>query len=320
MLSVREYKDRVIELERKGEYREAYEILKAALGFYPTNLFLLCNEVYLLFRLKMVKDARELAEGRVEILKNDPFFLKTYLMILERLKAKPDIEEVIERYIFNRRIGDEDLYIFTAKLSERLSGAEMALDVINRGLIYFKDSEKLKEFLSRLKGEESPINRYKYYKEKFEGRRVEDAINEIEGVRALPDYANDHDLLVFLAGLYKKAGDYPKAIDVYKQILTLRDDEFIRRMLGYAYYKTGDFESALVYLKDPFLKNPDDHFLYSALFRIFKERMDKEGFCTLVKEALSTHPSAGHLYGLLKRAEKWGKDYGILLRYRRSSL
>lgn len=255
--------------------------------------------------MNRIKEARQRAEERIDFLKNDTFFLKIYLTILERLKAKEDIEDFIERNILSRRMGSEDLYGFVSRLVARVFGKERAVDVINRSLMFFQDSEKLKSFLDNLQKDDGSGSKYKYYSERFKGRKIEDVIKEIEGIRVLPSYANDYDLLTYLAGLYKKQGDYVRAIGLYKHILTLKESEFTRKMLGYAYYKSGDYESALVYLRDIFLKNPDDHFLYSAIYSIFKERRDLEGLQRLVNEALGINPSASHLYGLLARTRRW---------------
>lgn len=311
MQSAWEYRDAIIGLQKRKDYSAAYETMRTALTVYPTNPFFLSNEVYLLYRLNRIKEARQKAEERVEFLKNDVFFLKIYLTILEKLRAKQDIEDFIERYILSQRTGNEDLYVFVAQLTERIFGKDRALDSANRALMFFQDSAKLKELLAGLQRSGSAESGYKFYKDKFKGMKTADAIREIEGVRILPDYADDFELLAFLAELYKKQGDYSKAIDIYRQILTLRDNEFIRKMLGYAYYKSGDHKSALVYLKDFLLKNPDDHFLYSTIYNIFKETGDSEGLHRLIEEALGLHPSAKHLYGLLSRTKKWKKDLKI---------
>jgi len=308
MLTSWEYKNKIIGLQRNKDYREAYEALKMALAIYPTNLFFLSSEVYLLYRLNRIKEARQRAEERIDVLKNEAFFLKIYLTILERLKAKEDIEDFIERNILSRKMGSEDLYVFVSQLILRVFGKERAIDVINRSLMFFQDSVKLKSLLVDLQKDDGSGSRYKYYSERFKGRKLDDVIKEIEGIRALPNYANDYDLLTYLAGLYKKQGDYARAIGLYKHLLTLKDSEFTQKMLGYAYYKSGDYEGALTYLRDFFLKDPFDHFLYSAIYRIFREKRDSEGLHRLVNETLGINPSASHLYGLLSRTRKWQKD------------
>ncbi len=307
-MTAKEYGKKIIEHERNKDYKGAYEIAREALTIYPTNLFLLRNEVYLLYRLKKTKEARGMAEERMELLKGDSFFLRTYLSILEREKEKEDIEYMIESNIFPRRVGDEKFYIFLSKLAGRVFSKEKARDILKRATLIFPDNKELKSILEGWGKEGGPESRYKYYKEQFKGKKVKDAIMEIEGIKALPNYAQDYDLHLYLAELYKKIKKYDRTIEIYKYLLTLKDNEFTRKMLGYAYYKIRDPENALVYLKDIFLKDPYDHYLYSTISNIFKAKLDFENIERLILEAMSLNPDAKHLYGVLKRARKWQVD------------
>lgn len=123
----------------------------------------------------------------------------------------------------------------------------------------------------------------------------------------LPGYSEDFDLRVYLAELYKKTGEYEKAIEAYRHILAVKDNDFTRKMLGYAYYKKGDTGNALVYLKDAFFKDPRDHFLYSTIYKIFEAKADYDGLEKLINEVMGVNPGAKHLYGILRRAKKWCK-------------
>lgn len=309
MLTVRDFKARIIDLQKQKHFDEALEAVRFALAVYPTNAFLLSAEVFLLYKLNRIKEARQIAEERLAFLKNDAFFLKTYLTILAKLGAKSDIEAFIEHHIFARQSGDEDLYVFVAQIIKRLLGGKQAIDAVNRSLSFFPDSTKLRELILNLQKTGDAAGGYSHYREQFKNKKLEDAISEIEQIRVLPGYAHDGELLAYLAELYKKQGDYEKAIGVYQHLLSFQDNEFSRKMLGYAYYKQGNYKSALVYLRDIFLKNPNDHFLYSSIYRIFKETNDHEGLQRLINEALGKHPSAKHLFGLLARAKKWQNDY-----------
>lgn len=304
MISETEYKDKIIELERKKEYQNAYQIVKEALSRHPANLFFLASEIYILYKLRLTKEARELAEGSMEILKGSPFFLKTYLAVLEEEKAESDIKSFIENRILNGVSNDEDLYLYAARLAERLWGNEFSQNIIKSGLLHLGKSEKLLKALF----ESGEPNRYKYYGEKFKGMDINSAISEIEEIRVLPEYAKDYDLHKILIELYKKKGDYEKAITLYKYLLTWKEDEFISKMLGYAYYKICDMENALFYLSEPFKKNPFDHFISTTIFSIFKKKRDLAGYDRLINGALAINPKAVHLYGLLKKAQRWKKD------------
>ncbi len=297
-----DYRSRIIGLIREKDFQAAYTAVSEALTVYPSNHFFLANEIFILFRLNMIKEARGKAEERFDDLKNDVFFLRTYLSILEKEKAAGDMEKVIEGFILPARIGDEKFYLFLSKLAGRVFSGKKARDILATAQELFPESRELKQAAARQQTGE--LNRYKDYKEKFSGKKPAEAIAEIEGIRELPGYSRDYELHLYLAELYKKTGDYAKAIETYEYLLKLRDNKFARRMLGYAYYKNGDYENALVYLKDCFMESPWDHFLYSALYRIYESRADCDGFEKLMLEALSLNPRAGHLYGLIKRARK----------------
>ena len=297
-----DYRSRIIALIKEKNFQAAYNTVSEALTVYPSASFFLTNEIFILFRLNRVKEARDKAEEGFDVLKNDLFFLRTYLSILEKEKAAGDIERMIEGFIFPLRIGDEKFYIFLSKLAGRVFSNERAQDILGKAESLFPGSRELKQAAAQKQTDN--LNRYKNYKEKFKGKKTAEAIAEIEGIRGLPGYSSDYELHLYLAELYKKTGKYDRAIEIYEYLLKLRDNKFARRMLGYAYYKNGDYEKAVIYLKDIFMESPGDHFLYSALYRIYESKADCEGFEKLMLEALSLNPGAGHLYGLIKRARK----------------
>jgi len=297
-----DYRSKIIALIKEKNFQAAYDTVSEALTVYPSAPFFLTNEIFILFRLNMVKEARVRAEERFDVLKNDLFFLRTYLSILEKEKAAGDIERMIEGFIFPGRNGDEKFYIFLSKLAGRVFSNERAQDILGKAAALFPESREFKQAAARQRTDD--LNRYKNYIEKFKGKKTADAIAEIEGIRELPKYSSDYELHLYLAELYKKTGKYGRAIETYEYLLKLRDNKFARKMLGYAYYKNGDYDDALVYLKDIFMESPGDHFLYSALYRMYESKADYEGFEKLMLEALSLNPGAGHLYGLIKRARK----------------
>ena len=307
MYDARGYSDRIIELERKRDYRGAYELLKEALTIYPTRPFFLRTEVYLLLRLNKTKEARAKAEGWVEMLRNDTFFLKTYLSVLRQEKAHEDMARLIT-VILSWGVGDEDFLIFLGKTASRCVGREKGEEVLRQALARFPDSEPLKKIAADMETAEAGASRVDLYRQKFAGKKTAEAAAEIETIMAMPGYAEDYDLHLYLADLYKKMKKYDQAVEIYTRLLSLRDHEFTRKMLGYTYYKMGDKEQAAAYLKSVFVKRPDDRFLVSTLFKIYKEKADFEGLGNLVTEALAVRPEAKHLYGLLKKGRRWQKD------------
>lgn len=307
MTDARGYADRIIELERKRDYRGAHEVLKEALTIYPTQPFLLRTEVYLLLRLNKTKEARTKAEGRVERLKNDTFFLKTYLSVLRQEKAYEDMERLLTA-ILSWGVGDEDFLIFLVKTASKCVGMEKGEEFLRQALARFPESEPLKNIAADGETAEDGASKFILYRQKFAGKKPEDAVAEIEAIMAMPGYSEDYDLHLYLADLYKKMERYGQAVEIYTKLLALRDHEFTRKMLGYTYYKMGDKEQAAVYLKSVFIKRPDDHFLTRTIFKIFEEKADYEGLEKLVAEALAVRPEAKYLYGLLKKGQRWQKD------------
>lgn len=306
-MNARQYSDKIISLQRSRDYRAAREVVKEALTVYPTNLFFLRTEVHILYRLKMITEAREKAEARMGQLKNDPFFLKTYLSILESQKAGEDIERLVERILVSA-IKDEEFYLFLAKLVGKHFGQEKALEVLRVGVSNLPESRSLKDLYDQWQNEGIVGGGFGFYREKFKGRKTEEAIAEIESISVLPDYARDYGLQLYLAELYKKTKEYGKALEIYLKLLELKNDPYTRKMVGYAYYRTGEMEKALAYLKGIFLENPGDHYLYTTITKAYESLSDYEGLERLVQEALTLNPGAKHLYGLLKKAQKWRKD------------
>lgn len=306
-MTAAQYKNRIIELEKSRDFHGAYELITAALSEYPANPFFLKGEIYILFKLGSLKEARQKAELRIEQFKQDTFFLKTYLNILAGLKnAKKDIEDLIDK-ILSWGIRDEDFLVFLTRFSERILGAQKALDVLKQSASIMPESNALKKMLDENQKDGGIESKFKMYKKKFEGKSVKAAIDEIEMIMLMPEYCNDYELNLYLAGLYKESGRLDKAIELYKSLLPIKENEFTRKMLGYAYYKKGDTANAFVYLKDIFLKNPFDHYLYTTLFKICEGSKDYQGIESLFRKALMLFPNAKHLYGLIKKAEKWQK-------------
>ncbi len=305
-MTLSQYKNKIMELQKSGDFRGAQEVLRDAISEYPANPFFIKAEIYILYRLGRFEEARQNAEMRLEQFKQDTFFLRTYLNILSSIKnTKKDIENLVDK-ILTWGLRDESFLVFLTGLAGRILAPEKAHDVLIRSLSLAPESQTLKKMLNEDDGG-GIESKFKLYKKKFEGKGTGNAINEIEMIMGLPEYAGDYELNLYLAGLYKDSGNLDKAIEIYKRLLTIKENIFTRKMLGYAYYKKGDPMNALTYLKDIFLKYPFDHYLYTTIFKIFEVSKDKEGLENLFRKALVSHPDGKHLYGLIKKAEKWQK-------------
>lgn len=68
--TAKEYIERILSLQKKGDYSSAYDILQEALSYHPSNGFLLTSEVYLLLKLGRLKEARQKADIRLPELRD----------------------------------------------------------------------------------------------------------------------------------------------------------------------------------------------------------------------------------------------------------
>ncbi|GAB4539138.1 MAG: hypothetical protein Fur0020_08080 [Thermodesulfovibrionia bacterium] len=308
ILSIKQYTERIISLQKKRDYGSAYNILQEALYYYPSNKFLQALEIYLLLRIGRLKEARQKADMRIVTLKTEPFFLRTYIEILSRVRDKEELIRLSDR-LKSKPMGDERIYTYLADVLTRLGERQEAIELLKSGISYLPHSKELVSSLNRLEGgiQKTGVG---YYRERYRGLPPERAISEIENILILPDYVNDIPLRLFLAEVYKKTGDLKRASEVYLDCLKIKDDPYARRMLGFVYYRIGEFEKAFYYLKDTLIKNPEDHAVYNTLSRIMERIGNINDAEAMITEALTKHPEARHLYGLLKRVKRFKEGRG----------
>lgn len=298
-----DYVQKIITLQRKREYESAYSLLLEGLSLYPTNTFMQSSEIYILYKLNRRKDARKKAEARMGLLKNNPFFLRTYIEILLKDRATEEALRLIEK-ILSSDIRDEFLYLFMADAAARIVDKKRAREIIHAGLLMMPDSVKLKERCDQLNQEESGKSTLDYYRERFRGKDPDEIISEIEAIMVIPEYSKDISLRLVLAEAYKKKGDLSKAIETYHDILKEKDTPFVRKMLGYASYKMEDYDNAILFLREIFISHPEDHVLFATVSKILERKGDLKLAESIISEALSSHPGAKRLYGILKRLKK----------------
>ncbi len=298
-MTVREYTERIISLQKKKDFTSAYDVLREAITLYPSNEFFQTSEIYLLLKLKRLKEAREKAEVRLALFRSNPFFLKTYIEILLKQRDKEGLRGIAER-VKVIPFKDEKFYILLGDALMKAGYRDFAIELIQAGISYMPENRELQHYLEALM---DGINEagIEYYRERYRGIPSERVISEIENILILPEYERNVSIRLFLAELYKKRGDLDKAVEVYRECLKIKDSLFMRKMLGFVYYRMGDMDKAFFYLRDAFLNDPEDHVLYSTISKILERTGDSTKAEELVKEALSRHPKAGQIYGLMKR-------------------
>ncbi|MFN3480080.1 MAG: tetratricopeptide repeat protein [Thermodesulfovibrionales bacterium] len=301
-MTLREYIERIVSLQKKRDYTSAYSLLQEAISFYPSNGFLQTSEVFLLLKLGRLKEAKQKAEQRIAILKDNPFFLRTYAEILSKERDSKGLLNLSDRLRLTP-VRDERLYTYLAGILIRIGEKQKAIELLNSGLSYMPGNRELSSYLEKLK-EGSQDGGINYYRERYRDVPPEKAIMEIENILILPDYKSDISLRLFLAELYKKTGNLKKAIEVYSECLKIKDSPHVRKLLGFVYYKMGDMDRAFLYLKDAFLDNPQNHALYNTIAKIIEKTSRAKEAEALINETLSRHPEARQVYGLLRRLKR----------------
>jgi len=299
-----EYSTKLFDLSKQGKLIEAYELAKEGLAIYPTNPHLLNHHIYINLRMGKIKEAGKEAEEQFHNLKGIPSFLRTYLYILDRKDAQDDILKLVDSGIFYQDFQGKakpEFFISVANILTHAKLPDKAAEIL-RHAPKSEEVDKALEDMSKHEAKRGPV--LNKYAEQFKGKRAVDVIAEIELIRPMSEYKGDFDLHLILADSYRKIGELEKASEIYKYLLTIRDDDFIRNKLGLLYKKMGKFDEAVIYLKEGLMKDPHKTHLHQALEKIYLEKKDPEGFERVAKDILAVHPKAGHLYGLIRRVNK----------------
>jgi len=194
-----------------------------------------------------------------------------------------------------------DFFITVARLVARAGFADKGLEILRKAPYSAEIENEIEQFAGH-KAYGGPAK--KAYEEQYKGKRAAIVINEIEGIRMLSAYKDDFPLHHLLAEKYRKTGQLEKAAEIYKYMLTIRDDDFTRNRLAHVCKDMGLLDDAIIYFKEGLMKDPYKTHLYTALADIFVKRNDPDGFERAAKDILAVHPKAGHLWGIIKKVQK----------------
>ena len=289
----------ILSLIKQKEYGEALDMIREEQAFFPTHALLQRSEIFCLFKLHRIEEARVLCERNFESQKNEAFFLSTYLQILEKLGENDSIRDIVERI---RSKGPSEIRLFT--LIIRLLRGHPERGDFEAFKIYAKEIfPKEAAFTSQ-----DPQNDYRHYKEYYKKTPAREAITEIKSLLVLPRYRSDKALKMTLAELEKSIGAYDEARQIYEEMLREEHSIFVVKLLGFLLKKAGKDKEALPYLREAFIEKPSDVILRKNFTQLCERAGEKLIFIESVKQALQTHPEDRYLYGLLKKADKWKKQ------------
>jgi len=133
----------------------------------------------------------------------------------------------------------------------------------------------------------------------------EEALSEIERLLTIPSYAGEawlhaeHGRLLYEAGRYKEAQEaLTRALDRAPELTGSR------RLLGFAAWKAGDTERAIMALRPLFLADPTDRYVRSTLLAAYLRTDRPSEAESLLEEALKMHPEAKMLHGALAKLRR----------------
>jgi tetratricopeptide (TPR) repeat protein len=129
------------------------------------------------------------------------------------------------------------------------------------------------------------------YKMDNQGQKAEEAFKK--ALNVAPDSKTG---LSSLAQLYFEQGDYAGAVELLKKIPESDLDASLLGMLGYAYSKTHDFESAVANYKQALVKDPDNQELRQAYADALIDMGNTPAARTEFEKILKADPDDGSTY------------------------
>lgn len=128
---------------------------------------------------------------------------------------------------------------------------------------------------------------------------------ELKAILKVSDKRDNPYLYALRAQNLKSMGQWEEAVIEYQKAIQLAPgDNFLLKQLGFCYSHLQKYAEAAETLKIPFINNPNDLYVRSALIAAYKKAKNIEGLITVLKEALGRHPEAKNLYGILRKLYK----------------
>lgn len=259
-------------LIRNKSYIEAENVLLEALINDDGNLMLKGMLADLYIKMQKLTEAERQIEA---ILKKEPDNNYALQKRGDILAIRGKHNEALEIFMDMHKRGENSYYLYKRisriymlkkDISNSLEYAEKAREKSpDRADIYYllfqlhnklENFEKAKNAIEKAL-ENDPENKF-YYSQKLTLRMNEKNLDSsnLEEIIDISDNDNPH-LLKLLGEKLKKEGSLDRAVDVYKRLVSIDDNEFNQKSLGFLYYKKMDYHRAFKI----FITLSDSHFL-----------------------------------------------------------
>ncbi|MCL6584764.1 MAG: tetratricopeptide repeat protein [bacterium] len=306
------------EFQRKRKYVEAEKEIQDALRKHPDNgLLLNClAEVYV--RQKNYREASLILERR---LRSNPRDFQALALTGELMAQQGRYQDSLP--YFEQALSLKESSYLYSQLVRALTQAgqvEKALNVVNTALEAYpmdaylleekgKILRKLKKFSEAaeayekvLKADPDDSFAYKeYIRLKSSGQSNEELIRELKAILKVPSRASNPYLHTLLGDTYKAERKYEAAALAYQQALKLAPDNYyVLGHLGFCYLKLQRYSEAQAVLRLPFIHDPMNEYLRSALISAYRLSGNIAGLIETLEEALRKHPRAYPLISILK--------------------
>jgi tetratricopeptide (TPR) repeat protein len=310
------------ELQRKRKYAEAEKEIQETLQEYPDNGLLLNCLAEIYMRQKRYQEANLILERQLRSNPNDSYTLA----LTGELMAQQGLYQESLPYFEQSLSLKESSYLYSQfiRALNQAGQDEKALNVVNSALeAYPQDSYLLEEkgkVLKKLKKfseaaqvyekvlETAPDDSFaykEYIRIKTSGKKNEELIKELKAILKVSSRAGNPHLHTLLGDIYKAEKKYEEAIQAYQQALRLiPDNNYVLGHLGFCYSKLQRYDEAKGALRSPFIHNPTNEYLRSAIISAYKHTGDTCGLIETLEEALQKNPKAYSLIGILRKIQK----------------
>ena len=310
------------DLQRKRKYTEAEKEIQEALQEYPDNGLLLNCLAEIYVRQKRYQEASLILERQLRLNPNDGYTLA----LTGELMAQQGFYQQSLPYFEQALSLKESSYLYS-QFIRALNNAgqeEKALAVVNSALeAYPQDKYLLQEkgkVLKKLKKLPEAARVYEkvletasddsfayreYIRIKTSGKTNDELIQELKAILKVSSRAGNPHLHTLLGDMYKAERKYEEAILAYQQALRLTpDNDYVLGHLGFCYSKLQRYDEAQQALRHPFIHNPTNEYLRSAIISAYKHTGNTCGLIETLEEALRQNPKAYSLIGIMRRIKK----------------